>query len=449
VGPPNLAVTPGQHNGPVTPPPDRLDDFPTYPAGLRLAGRKVVVVGGGNVAQRRVPTFIAAGADIHLVSPEVTPAIEGLVGSGEVSWTRRGFTDADLDGAWYVMAATDDLAVNERISTLCEAERIFCVRADDAYAATAFTPAVGTHDGVTIAVMGSSAADRNPRRSAGVRDDIVASLREGSVGSRHHAERTPGVVLVGGGPGDPELISVAGRKALMEADLVVADRLAPRELLAELPSDTEIIDVAKLPRGRSTTQDQINRIIVDAALAGRRVARFKGGDNFVFGRGFEEVLACREAGVAVSVIPGISSPLAVPALAGIPVTHRGVTHDLTIVSGHLPPGHPDSLVQWAALASLRGTIVLMMAVENAPMIAEVLLRGGRGARTPVGIVCDGTMPTERTVLTTLGDLGRTVVSERVQPPAIIVIGEVVEVAHPEHYAAPPAEGHPQAAPGSR
>jgi uroporphyrin-III C-methyltransferase/precorrin-2 dehydrogenase/sirohydrochlorin ferrochelatase len=421
----------------VTPPPRASDDFPTYPSGLRLAGRKVLVVGGGNVAQRRVPTFIAAGADILLVSPEVTPAIEGLVGSGEVTWSQRGFEDADLDGAWYVMAATDDVEVNERVSLLAEQQRIFCVRADDAYAATAFTPAVGTHDGVTVAVMGSAAADRNPRRSASIRDDIVAGLREGTIGGRQHADRPAGVVLVGGGPGDPELISVAGRKALMQADLVVADRLAPRELLAELPSDTEIVDVAKLPRGRSATQDQINRIIVDAALAGRRVARFKGGDNFVFGRGFEEVLACREAGVPVTVIPGISSPLAVPAIAGIPVTHRGVTHDLTIVSGHLPPGHPESLVQWGALASLRGTIVLMMAVDNAPMIAEVLLRGGRAAGTPVAIVCDGTMPTERTVLTTLGELPVTITGEGVKPPAIIVVGDVVGVAFPERF-----PGHP-------
>lgn len=429
----NLADTCVPHNGPVTSHPRPPGDFPTYPVGLRLAGRKVLVVGGGNVAQRRVPTLIAAGADVHLVSPEVTPAIEGLVGSGEVSWLARGFDDGDLDDAWYVMAATDDQSVNERVSELAEQHRIFCVRADDADAATAFTPAVGSHDGVTVAVMGSLAADRNPRRSAGVRDDIVAGLREGSVASRHHGPRPAGVVLVGGGPGDPELISVAGRKALMEADLVVADRLAPRELLAELPSDTEIVDVAKLPRGRSTTQEQINHIIVEAALAGRRVARFKGGDSFVFGRGYEEVLACREAGVPVQVIPGISSPLAVPAVAGIPVTHRGVTHDLTIVSGHLPPGHPDSLVQWGALASLRGTIVLMMAVDNAPMIAEVLLRGGRGATTPVAVVCDGTMPTQRTVLTTLGELAGTLAEEGVRPPAIIVVGEVVAIAHPERY----------------
>ena len=174
------------------------------------------------------------------------------------------------------------------------------------------------------------------------------------------------MVLVGGGPGDPELISVAGRKALMEADVVVADRLAPRELLGELPADVELIDVAKLPRGRAAQQEEINRIIVERARAGKRVVRFKGGDSFVFGRGFEEVEACREAGVPVTVIPGLTSPVAVPALAGIPVTHRGVAHEFTVISGHLPPGHPDSLTDWDAVAGCAAPCVLMMAVENAP-----------------------------------------------------------------------------------
>src|SRR3954465_11325377 len=152
----------GGHNGPVDTHPDEHGDPPIYPVGLRLAGRKVLVVGGGNVAQRRVPTLIAAGADVHLVSPEVTPAIEGLVGSGEVRWEARGFDDEDLEGAWYVMAATDDAAVNERGSELSEERRIFCVRADAASAATAFTPAVGRHAGDTVAVMGSSAGERDP-----------------------------------------------------------------------------------------------------------------------------------------------------------------------------------------------------------------------------------------------------------------------------------------------
>ena len=407
-----------------------MDDFATYPAGLRLSGRRVVVVGGGNVAQRRVPHLIGAGADVHVVSPQVTPAIEGMAGAGEVTWHRRGFADADLDEAWYVVAATDDRAVNEQVSDAADARRVFCVRSDDATRATAWTPAVGRHAGVTVAVLGQ----REPQRSAAVRDEILEGLREGTIVARHQRDRTPGVVLVGGGPGDPELMSVAGRKALMEADVVVADRLAPRELLGELPADVELIDVAKLPRGRSAMQEEINRVIVDRALAGKRVVRFKGGDNFVFGRGYEEVLACREAGVPVTVIPGLSSPIAVPAVAGIPVTHRGVAHEFTVVSGHLPPGHPESQVNWPALGRLTGTVLLMMAVENAPAIAAALVEGGRAPATPVAGVCDGTMPGERTVLATLATLADQLVEHAVRPPAIIVVGGVVAVAHPEAFA---------------
>lgn len=403
-----------------------MDEFTTYPSGLRLTGRRVVVIGGGHVAQRRVPQLITAGADVHLVSPHVTPAIEGMVGSGEVTWHERRFEDADLDGAWYVIAATADTAVNEQISAAAEERRIFCVRSDDATQATAWTPAVGRHAGVTVGVL----SQREPRRSAAIRDEILEALRGGVLDSRHERPRKPGVVLVGGGPGDPDLISVAGRRALMEADVVVADRLAPRELLGELPADVELIDVAKLPRGRAALQEEINRVIVERALAGQQVVRFKGGDNFVFGRGFEEIEACREAGVAVTVIPGLTSPVAVPAVAGIPVTHRGVAHEFTVVSGHLPPGHPESLVNWPAVGAQKGTVVLMMAVENAPHIAAALVEGGRPADTPVAVVCDGTMPGERTVLSTLGALGAALAEHSVRPPAIIVVGEVVRVAHP-------------------
>ncbi|MBS4753887.1 uroporphyrinogen-III C-methyltransferase [Nocardioides sp. zg-ZUI104] len=406
-----------------------VNDFPPYPSGLRLAGRRVVVVGGGHVAQRRVPQLIAVGADVLVVSPVVTPAIEGLVGSGEITWRRGEFADSDLDGAWYVMAVTDDADVNDRVSVLCEQQRIFCVRSDDATKGTAWTPAVGREAGITVAVVGN----RDPRRSASVRDDIVAGLREGTIAAPHHRDRTPGVTLVGGGPGDPDLIPIAGRKALMSADVVVADRLAPRELLGDLPADVELIDVAKLPRGRSAQQEEINRVIVERALAGKRVVRFKGGDSFVFGRGFEEVIACREAGVPVTVVPGLTSPVSVPGIAGIPVTHRGITHEFTVVSGHLPPGHPEALVDYDALARMQGTVVVMMGVQNAPAIAQALIAGGRSAATPVAVICDGTMPTQRTVLATLGTLAERLVAEDVKPPAIIVIGEVVAVAHPDAF----------------
>jgi uroporphyrin-III C-methyltransferase/precorrin-2 dehydrogenase/sirohydrochlorin ferrochelatase len=395
-----------------------------YPSGLILTGRRVVVVGGGQVAQRRVPALLAAGADVLLVSPEVTPALEGL--SAELTWVRREFEEDDLDGAWYVVAATDRAEVNERISVAAEERRIFCVRSDDAGRATAWTPAVGRHGSVTVAVLGN----REPRRSAALRDAVLEGLREGTIADRHDRDRVAGVTLVGGGPGDPDLVTVAGRKALMEADVVVADRLAPRELLSDLPADVELIDVAKLPRGRSAQQEEINRVIVERALAGKAVARFKGGDNFVFGRGYEEIIACREAGIPVRVIPGLTSPVAVPGLAGIPVTHRGVTHEFTVISGHVPPGHPASLTNWSAVAALTGTLVLMMAVENAPAIAAALLDGGREPSTPVAVVCDGSMPTERTVLSTLGDLPADLVAHEVRPPAIILIGEVVRVAFP-------------------
>jgi uroporphyrin-III C-methyltransferase / precorrin-2 dehydrogenase / sirohydrochlorin ferrochelatase len=406
-----------------------VSDAPPYPAGLRLGGRRVVVVGGGHVAQRRVPRLLAAGAEVVVVSPVCTPAVEGLAGGGEIAWHSRGYRDGDLDGAWYAVAATDDPAVNARVCADAEAQRTFCVRADDATGGTAWTPAVGRHAGVTVAVLGN----REPRRSAAIRDAVIAGLRDGAIATPHDDEVRPGVVLVGGGPGDPELVTVAARRALSEADVVVADRLAPRELLDELSPDVELVDVSKLPRGRAAAQEEINRVIVERALAGQRVVRFKGGDSFVYGRGYEEALACEAAGVPWRVIPGLTSATSVPAVAGIPVTHRGVAHEFTVVSGHLPPDHPDSLVEWDAVARLRGTVVLLMAVQNLPEIAKRLVVAGRDPGTPLAVVSEGTMPGERTLLSTLGTVGEDMAREAVRPPAIVVVGDVVAVANPARY----------------
>lgn len=405
-----------------------MSDPVPYPAGLILAGRKVVVVGGGSVAQRRVPALIAAGAEVHVVSPEVTMALEGM--ANEVSLHLRVFASDDLDGAWYAIAATDDAEVNAAVVAAAEERRIFCVRSDDAVHGSAWTPATGRHGSMSIAVLGN----REPMRSAALRDEIMTALRDGALGGAgEHHDRSPGVVLVGGGPGDPELVTVAARHALASADVVVADRLAPRELLDELGADVELIDVAKLPRGRYASQEFINQVIVDRAREGKRVVRFKGGESFVFGRGFEEVLACTEAGVPVEVVPGLSSAISVPTRAQIPVTHRGVAHEFTVVSGHLAPGDPESLVEWPALARMRGTVVVLMGVQNAAAIAAALVGGGRPADTPVAVIVEGTMPEERTVLSTLAGLEADLAAAEVRPPAIIVIGEVVAVARPGHY----------------
>jgi uroporphyrin-III C-methyltransferase/precorrin-2 dehydrogenase/sirohydrochlorin ferrochelatase len=297
------------------------------------------------------------------------------------------------------------------------------VRADDASRGTAWTPAVGRHDEVTVAVL----SNRDPQRSARVRDSVLEGLRTGDVLAPHDRDKTPGVVLVGGGPGDPELITLAGRRALAEADVVVADRLAPRELLAELPAGVELVDAAKLPRGRSTTQAAINAILVDRAAAGRRVVRLKGGDSFVFGRGSEEWQACVDAGVPVTVIPGLTSAIAVPGLVGIPVTHRGIAHEFTVVSGHVPPGDPRSLVEWPAIARMQGTLVLLMAVDNLAAIAAVLLEHGRHPATPVALVQEGSLATQRVVRSRLDGVADDLEVATVRPPAIVVVGPVVDV----------------------
>jgi uroporphyrin-III C-methyltransferase len=399
-----------------------------YPVGLRLLGRRVVVIGGGSVAHRRVAGLLEARALVTVVSPGLTPALEALVEPGSLTWVRRRYEAGDLDGAWYAVAATDDPAVNAAVATEAEASRIFCARADDRSASSVWTPAVGRQGDLVVGVHGGG----DPQRAVGVRDAVLAGLTDGSIADRAGRAGPAGgpgsVVLVGGGPGDPGLITVRGQQAVAQADVVLADHLAPQSLLASLPPDVEVIDAAKLPRGRSMAQEQINELLVAHAQAGKRVVRLKGGDPFVFGRGMEELEACVAAGIPVEVVPGVTSAIGVPALAGIPVTHRGLTHEFVVVSGHVPPGHPQSLVDWASLGRLRGTLVVLMGVDTAPTIAAALMEHGRAPSTPVAVVTDGSTPTQRTVRTTLDGLAKTMAEEGVRPPAVWVVGEVVELA---------------------
>jgi uroporphyrin-III C-methyltransferase/precorrin-2 dehydrogenase/sirohydrochlorin ferrochelatase len=236
------------------------------------------------------------------------------------------------------------------------------------------------------------------------------------------------VAIIGGGPGDPGLITVRGRQLLADADVVLTDRLAPRSLLDELPADVEIIDVSKIPYGRAMAQEQINATLIDHAKAGRFVARLKGGDPFVFGRGAEEVLACLRAGIPVTVVPGVTSAVGVPTSAGVPVTHRGVAQDFHVVSVHVPPGDERSTVDWEALGGGSGTLVLLMGVERIGPVAAELLRNGRSPNTPVSVIANGTLPTQRTINSTLEHVEGVVRQEGIRPPAIIVVGDVVGVA---------------------
>ena len=395
-----------------------------YLVGLDLAGRRVVVVGAGTVAQRRLPRLIAAGAEVVLVAPGATPAVESMATAGELRWEVRGYAEGDLEGAWYALACSSVPAVNAAVAAEAHRRRVFCVRADDATGGSAVTAASAEHDGLLIGVL----AGRRPRRSAAVRDALIEALRTGVVDDAPDAEdqlTMPGVALVGAGPGDPDLITVRGRRLLARADVVLADRLAPRELLDELGAHVTVIDAAKVPYGRAMPQEQINAQLIEHARAGRFVVRLKGGDPYVFGRGFEEVLACAGAGIPVTVVPGVTSAISVPAAAGIPVTHRGVTHEFVVVSGHVAPDDPACLVDWPALGRLRGTLVLLMALERIGAFTEVLLTHGRPPDTPTAVIANGTLHGQRAVRGTLRDVTEKVTAAGIRPPAIVIIGPVV------------------------
>jgi uroporphyrin-III C-methyltransferase / precorrin-2 dehydrogenase / sirohydrochlorin ferrochelatase len=316
--------------------------------------------------------------------------------------------------------------VNAAVVAAADARRIFCVRADSAAGGSARTPAALRRDGLTVAVTGGD----DPVRAVALRNAISVALDVGELPSRPARAAAQGgsVALVGGGPGDPELITVRGRRLVASADVIVVDRLAPRELLDDLPPQVEVIDCGKSAHRHNLSQAEINATLVDRALAGKRVVRLKGGDPFVFGRGGEELLACVTAGVPVTIVPGISSVLAAPAAAGIPLTHRGVAAEFTVVSGHLDPGRPaDSGIDWSGLAASAGTLVLLMSMDRLDHIAGELIAHGRDPSTPAAAVHRATLEGQVVVRARLDSLAKAVSDAGVTAPAVVIVGDVVNV----------------------
>lgn len=398
-----------------------------YPTALRLLGRPVLVVGGGPVAARRAKGLLDAGALVTVVAPAATPALAELAAAGLLTWAPRPYRTSDVDGVWFVQTATGDAAVDAQVSADAEAQRLWCVNASDHEASAAWTPAVAVVDDVKIAVN----AGGDPRRAMALRDAVATALETGDLPLRRH--RTPAaatggsVALVGGGPGDAGLITVRGRRLLGQADVVVADRLGPRGLLNELAPDVRIIEVGKTPGHHPVPQAEINRILVDEALQGHRVVRLKGGDPYVLGRGGEEAEFCRQHGVEVEVVPGVTSAISVPAAAGIPVTHRGLAKGFSVVTGH------EELSEVPARAD--HTVILLMGVGQLRDSAASLARAGLPAGTPVGIVENGYLPNQRVTIGTLGTIADQAEAVGVANPAVIVIGDVVRVSPfaPSHF----------------
>ena len=394
-----------------------------YPTALRLLGRPVLVVGGGPVAARRAKGLLDAGAEVTVVAPVASPALRELADAGLLAWEARDYRASDVDGVWFVQTATGVAAVDAQVAADAEAQRIWCVNASDHEASAAWTPAVAVVDDVKIAVN----AGGDPRRAMALRDAVATALETGDLPLRRKRAHQGSVALVGGGPGDTGLITVRGRRLLAQADVVVADRLGPRDLLGELAPEVRIIEVGKTPGHHPVPQLEINRILVDEAVAGHRVVRLKGGDPYVLGRGGEEAEFCRQHGVEVEVVPGVTSAISVPAAAGIPVTHRGLAKGFSVVTGHEEltevPARPDH------------TVILLMGVAKLRESTAALAASGMPLDTPVGIVENGYMPEQRVTIGTLASIADQAEASGVANPAVVVIGDVVRVSPfaPAHF----------------
>lgn len=398
---------------------DRLGVF------LDLRGRRVLVVGGGRVGQRRVSALLAAGARVTLLSPGVTDHLARLDTDGEILWEQREYRSSELIGQvmhppryWLVHTATGTV-VDSVVARDAEKAGIWCIRADSGADSAAIVGARAKGpDDIQIAVTSG-----DPRRSSRIAGSVSQALSVGDLPIRRtrSESRTGWVALIGGGPGEPGLLTLRGRQLLAMADVVVTDRLGPISVLTELEDDVRIVDVGKSPGYHPVPQTEINEILVVEAKAGNRVVRLKGGDPFVLGRGAEEAQFCQEHDVPVEWVPGVTSAVSVPAAAGIPVTHRATSPAFIVASGHESPE--------AAAATPPGTtVLLLMGVLHLEETARLLLNNGRGPDTPVAIVEKGWTPAQRTTRTDLGSCALAVAERNIRPPAVVVVGPAAALA---------------------
>ena len=350
---------------------------------LSLSGRRVVVVGGDARAAERVSELLGEGALVRVVAPSVGLELQRLYDADRTAFELlpRPVRETDLDDAWWLVASDPHAADPAVLTAWAEERRVWI-------------------EGVTAEADG----------------DVVVPA-DGSMSRLDGAGR---VVLVGGGPGAEDLITVRGLRQLSRADIVVVDRLAPLGLLRHLRPDVEVVDVGKTPHHHPVPQEQINELLVDRARRGQYVVRLKGGDPFVLGRGGEEILACRAAGVPVDIVPGVTSAFAAPAAGRVPVTHRGVAHGVIVISGHDELDVP-ALVAW------KHTIVVLMGMRRLRELTANLIRAGKSPDTPVCVVQHAWTERQRQVSDSLQRIADRVDLEGLGNPAVIVIGDVAAV----------------------
>jgi uroporphyrin-III C-methyltransferase / precorrin-2 dehydrogenase / sirohydrochlorin ferrochelatase len=466
-----------------------MDYLPVF---LRLQGEAALVVGGGPVAARKAEWLLRAGARVRVVAPEPLPELRQRAARGELLLQERPFVSADLEGTAAVVAASSTAAVNAAVARAARDRHIPVNVVDDARLSSFIFPAIIDRSPVVVAV---SSAGHAPVLARRVREQIEALLparlgalarfmgarreavrrslgvlarrafweriaagragRELLAGDEHAAERTFAtellashlsssratsasslgeVYLIGAGPGDPDLLTLRALQLLQQADVILYDRLVPQAILERSRREAQRIFVGK-ENGDHEQQARIHELLVRFARAGKRVARLKGGDPFVFGRGGEELEVLAAHGIPYLVVPGVTAALAAAAGAGIPLTHRRLAHSVTLVSGHAAM---DDRREWGALAGLHQTVVFYMGVAQLPGIVARLRAAGAPADLPAAIVERATLPSQRVLRAPLADIADRAAREQVAAPALLIVGAVAAFAPGGSAAAMPA-----------
>ncbi|MCC5793102.1 MAG: uroporphyrinogen-III C-methyltransferase [Chromatiales bacterium] len=452
-----------------------MDYFPLF---ARLVDEPCLVVGGGQVALRKTRMLCSCGAQVTVNAPEICAGLRELAAGGQVSLVERPFDPQLVETHLLVVAATGDSAVNATIAATARAAHRLCNVVDDGPLSSFINPAVIDRSPVIVALSSGGAAPVLVRRlrqqleqwlparlgvlarwAGSLRDQVRSALPgidarrrfweqllEGPLAQRllsgqavdvqqdvemllgeAESAALPGEAwLVGAGPGDPGLLTLAGLRLLEQAEVILHDRLVSPEILALARRDAEFIDVGKTGGGPSTSQEAINRLLVERVRAGQRVCRLKGGDPYIFGRGGEEALALAAAGLPFRVIPGITAASGCAAYAGMPLTHRELASAVSFVSARLAPGAGDP--DWAALAALDHTLAIYMPVARLADVAAALVRHGRPPGTPAALVEAGTTRAQRHVSATLEDIAGVATREQVGSPALLLVGPVVALA---------------------
>jgi uroporphyrin-III C-methyltransferase/precorrin-2 dehydrogenase/sirohydrochlorin ferrochelatase len=451
-----------------------------FPVFFDLTGQKVLIVGGGEVALRKISMLERTGALITVVAPDIAPELMALAAAGTLKLSIREFEPPDLDGARLVIVATSRRAVNRWIATLSESRNIPVNVVDDAHASRFIVPAIIDRDPVLVAIstggtspvlarrlrerlealiparIGELAtwlkalrrAARGKLRDTDQRRRFFETVVDGPAARRFIDGDQPGaqriaqqllattstapraagsVTLVGAGPGDPELLTLKALRTLQDADVILHDRLVPPAVLDLARRDAARICVGKAAGSVGSTQEDINALLIELANQGKRVVRLKGGDPFVFGRGGEELQALAQARIDFSVVPGITAALGAAAYAGIPLTHRDFAHSVTFVTGHAQShgeaGGPQP--DWRALAMPGATAVFYMGLARLDHIVEKLLEHGASSERPAAIIAQGTTPNQRVVTATLATIRGVSSQARLATPALLVVGDVV------------------------